>query len=296
MFKNLSIYRLSGLQPYFGERVEDFGANVFYPCTPSQDKSIGWVPPRGEDHGALVESVDGQWVVKLMFEAKKVPSDVLNRAVAEQAKIVEDSTGRKIGKAEKRELKEDTRLSLLPTAFPSRTTVMAWIDTKAGLLCIDSVSQSKIDILIAHLIRCMDGVTITQVCTTLTPVAGMAEWLTSQDAPAGFTIDRECELKSSDETKSVVKYGRHALDTDEVRAHIAAGKLPTKLAMSFEDRVSFLLTDTMQLKKLTFLDSVFSSTADHDDGFDADLAIATGELKRLIPALFDAFGGVVLGS
>lgn len=296
MFKNLSIYRLSGLQSTFGERGEDFGANVFSPCSSSQEKSIGWVPPRGEENGALLESVGGQWIAKLMIESKKVPSDVLNRAVAEQIKKIGDLNGRKPGKRETREIKEDTRLALLPMAFAIRTAVAVWIDPKAGLLCIDSASQSKIDEVISQLVRCFDGIAIAPICTTLAPATGMADWLTSQDAPEHFTIDRECELKSNDETKSVVKYGRHALDIDEVRSHITSGKFPTKLAMTFDGRVSYLLTDTMQVKKLTFLDTVFTDSIDHKDGFDADVAIATGELSRLIPALFEALGGPVLES
>lgn len=296
MFKNLSIYRLSGLNPNFGERGEDFGACVFVPCAPSQDKSIGWVPPRGEENGALLESVGGQWIAKLMIETKKAPTDVLNRAVAEQIKNIEAQTGRKPGKRETRELKDDARLAMLPMAFASRSVTTAWIDPKAGLLCIDSANQSKADIAISYLIRALDGITVAPIVTQEAPASAMAEWLTSQEPPAGFSIDRECELKSSDESKSVVKYGRHPLDIEEVRQHITSGKMPTKLAMTDDGRVSFVLTNTMQLRKIAFLDGVFTSSTDHEDGFDADVAIATGELSRLIPALIEALSGYLEGA
>ena len=39
-----------------------------------------------------------------------------------------------------------------------------------------------------------------------------------------------------------------------------------------------------------------SVTADHADSFDADVAIATGELKQLVPALLGALGGKVAAS
>ena len=102
-----------------------------------------------------------------------------------------------------------------------------------------------------------------------------------------------CELKSADEMKSVVRYSRHLLDIDEVRQHITSGKVPTKLGMSWEGRVSFLLSDTFQIKKLTFLDVVFEGqkAASKDEAFDADAAIATGELSQLLPDLIDALGG-----
>ncbi len=114
----------------------------------------------------------------------------------------------------------------------------------------------------------------------------------SQDAPAGFSVDRECELKAADESKSVVRYVRHPLDTDEVKQHVEAGKLPTRLAMTWEGRVSFSLTEALQLKKVTFLDVVFeNATSDNDEGFDADVAIATGELQQLLPDLIASLGG-----
>lgn len=118
----------------------------------------------------------------------------------------------------------------------------------------------------------------------------MAHWLRTQEPPFGFSIDRECELKSSDEDKSVVKYGRHPLDIAEISAHIAAGKLPTKLALTWQGRVSFVLTEDLHLKKLKFLDVVAQDT---DEGFDADVAIVTAELSLLIPSLIEALDGEV---
>jgi recombination associated protein RdgC len=120
----------------------------------------------------------------------------------------------------------------------------------------------------------------------------MSEWLLSHEAPAGFSVDRECELKAADESKSVVRYSRHPLDTEEVRQHIASGKLPTRLAMTWADRVSFVLTEGLQLKKLAFLDVVFeAASTDKGDDFDANAAIATGELRKLLPDLLAALGG-----
>jgi recombination associated protein RdgC len=88
----------------------------------------------------------------------------------------------------------------------------------------------------------------------------------------------------------VVRYARHPLDTDEVRQYVESGKLPTRLALTWDSRVSFVLTEGLQLKKLAFQDVVFEG-AGKDDGFDADAAIATGELRKLLPDLLAALGG-----
>jgi recombination associated protein RdgC len=74
--------------------------------------------------------------------------------------------------------------------------------------------------------------------------------------------------------------------------------MPTRLALTWNDRVSFVLTEALQLKKVTFLESVFEDTAKaagdgKDDNFDADVLISTGELSQLIPDLMEALGGEV---
>jgi recombination associated protein RdgC len=111
-------------------------------------------------------------------------------------------------------------------------------------------------------------------------------------------VDRECELKAADESKAVVRYTRHPLDTDEVSQHIADGKVPTRLALTWNDRISFVLTEALTLKKMAFLDVVLEdapmTAGDRaDDHFDADVSIATGELSRMLPALIEALGGEV---
>ncbi|MBP6717741.1 MAG: recombination-associated protein RdgC [Rhodoferax sp.] len=59
MFKNLILYRITALTAAAIVIEESLVANSFTPCGPSQEKSTGWVPPRGEDHGAMLESVGG---------------------------------------------------------------------------------------------------------------------------------------------------------------------------------------------------------------------------------------------
>jgi recombination associated protein RdgC len=122
----------------------------------------------------------------------------------------------------------------------------------------------------------------------------MSAWLSEREAPARFSVDRECELKQPDSEKATVRYARHTLDIDELGEHIKQGKLPATLAMTWNSRVSFVLTDTLALKKIKLLDVVLegSSPADGaDDGFDADVAITTGELQHLLPDLIAALGG-----
>lgn len=297
MFKNVMVFRLvsgwSATQAHLEEALD--GAR-FVECGASQEKAVGWVEPRGQAHGPLVEIVGGQWLLKLMVEIKTVPGSVVKRKVQDQLAHIEATTGRKPGKKEKREISEDARVALLPMAFTKQSSVTVWIDPKSGFLVLDSGSQSKADEVMTALIKAVDGLAVQLVNTQTSPAAAMSIWLSTHEAPQGFSVDRECELKAADESKAVVRYTRHALDTDEVSQHIAQGKVPTRVAMTWNDRVSFVLTEALQLKKVAILDVVLegapASPGDRkDDNFDADVAIATGELSQLIPDLLEALGG-----
>lgn len=291
MFKNLIVYRIASPLATLDQVEQALAKALFVPCGATQERSVGWMPPRGDAHGPLAESVAGQWVLRFVTETKVVPGSVVARRVLEKADRIEQETGRKPGKKETRELKDEALLDLLPKAFTRLGAMWVWIDPAARTLVLDTSSQARADEVVTLLTEALPGVALALLHTQYSPQATMAHWLSTQEPPTGFSIDRECELKAADESKAVVRYGRHPLDIEEVQQHIQHGKLPTKLALTWDDRVSFVLTDGLQLKKIAFLDAVFENIAADDGGFDACVAIATGELAKLIPDLVAALGG-----
>jgi DNA recombination-dependent growth factor C len=76
-----------------------------------------------------------------------------------------------------------------------------------------------------------------------------------------------------------VELVRHALDGQDIQDHLAAGKLPTRLAMTFDDRVSFILTEKMEIKRVAFLNGVIN-----DPGRKANEKSAEEELAEAIRA------------
>ena len=295
MIKNAIIYRITAIPSYPAPVADLLAPNAFTPCAPSQEKSIGWAPTRGEVNDPLLENIGGQWILKAMTEVKTIPGDVIERKAKERITQIEAATGRKPGKKETREIKDDIKLELLPSAFPKQSSTLVWIDPVNMTLVVEATSQARADDVVTLLMKSLDGLALSLLNTSQTPAASMAVWLHDQESPPGFTVDRECELKAQDESKAVVKYGSHPLDIDEVKAHVAAGMMPTKLAMTWASRVSFVLTEGLQIKKLNFLDVAFESrvkaASEGVDGFDADVAILAGELSQLIPDLIEALGG-----
>lgn len=291
MFKSLNIYRAANL-PSIGDMEQALDAHRFVPCGATQESSWGWVEPRGIAHGPMVESVAGQRIMRLVIETKSVPGAAVKARAQAEADHIEATTGRKPGRKEMAALRDDAKLALLPQAFPKQSAVWVWFDPATWLMVHDASSSHKQDIVTTALVRAFEHLALSLVLTQKVPQAAMAEWLLDPDTvPEEFSIGRECDLKSHDEEKAQVRFKHHHLHTDEVRKHIAEGKLPEKMAMTWMGRVAFTLTDRMFIKKVQFLEGVFDNRDDSQDAFDADVTLATGELRSLIPDLISALGG-----
>ena len=294
MFKNALVYRIDQWEPPTqAEIAQRLEGSRFAECAPSQPEAAGWVEPRGEKHGALLESVGGQLILKLCSESKPVPSGVVKQQLEARLDQIEADTGRRPKGKAKRELKEQIVHALLPRAFPKRSSTLVWIDLAAKRVLIGVTSAKKADAVVTRLVELFGGLRLAPLQTALSPATAMSAWLADKEPPRGFSIDRECELKQPDSEKAAVRYARHTLEIDEVGEHIRQGKLPTQLALTWNSRVSFVLTDALVLKKIKLLDVVLegSGQGDADGGFDADVAITTGELRGLLPDLIDALGG-----
>lgn len=301
MFKNVWVYGVASGWPESLDVLETaLQRMAFVPAIASQDKSVGWIAPRGKSSGEagfepLAESVNGHWMLRFMAETRQVPASVVQRRVDDMAAAIETTTGRKPGKKERRDLKEEAVAALLPQAFPRLQSTWVWLDPATQRMVLDTTSASRADDIITALVKLLDGFAVEPIDTATSPAVAMAAWLTEQAAPAGFDIGKECELKSADETQAVVRYARHPLLTEEVQAHIATGKQPTRLALDWDGRVSFVLTDNLQLKKVTFADSVLEQSkaqGQRADDFDGSVLMLTAEIGPLITDLIDALDGL----
>ncbi|MFY9480256.1 MAG: recombination-associated protein RdgC [Aquabacterium sp.] len=296
MFKNANLFRIGEA---WAMTTADMEAALkrfaFTPIGATQTVTLGWVPARGIEHGELVVQQGHHQVVRLRIETKGVPSQILDKRVNELAAEFENETGRKPGKKIRKELKETALQELLPVAFPKAQDYFVWIDAYEQRVVVDAASESRAGDVMSWLVKCLSGISIAQFATEVSPERAMTGWLMDGEPPFGFTVDRECDLRSSDAFKSTASYKRCNLDTEEIRQHIKQGKAPVKLAMTWKDRVSFLLTDTYQIKRIEFLDIALKSreSVAADDMWDADLAIATGELTGLFTDLTFTLGGLV---
>ncbi len=86
------------------------------------------------------------------------------------------------------------------------------------------------------------------------------------------------------------------LQGDEMRSHLEAGMQATRVALTWEDSVSFVLDEELGIRRLKFGETLQEKLddVDADDAaarFDASFSLMTLELARLIPGLLEALGG-----
>jgi len=293
-FRNLRIYRFNRSAQLELAAVEaQLARSPLNRCGSFEMASRGWVFPRVE--GSFVHAVAGQWLLALGVEQKLLPATVIRQTAQERAVQIEAEQGRKVGRKELRDLMDRVSEELMPRAFTRRRTTWGWIDPQRGWLVVDAGSDARADEFMETLIATLDEIAPRVLQTQVSPISAMTGWLTEGEGPVGFSIDSDLELRGASEAQSAIRYVRHDLGGPEIAEHIKAGKIVTKLGMTWNDRVSYVMTDKMQLKRLAFLDVIKEqSTQDAvnaDEQFDADFALMAGELVQLFDDLLVALGG-----
>lgn len=295
-FKNAQTYRLSPEWPITAETLhEQLAKRPFHPCGSQDFESRGWVAPC--DGGELVHAIGDDWLICLQTEAKILPPAVINKEADARAAVIAEQQGFKLGRKQMKELREQITTELLPRAFTRIRKTYAWLNVRAGWLVVDAASQNKAEDVLELLRHSLDTFPLTLLRTERSPMSAMADWLAGE-APEGFTIDQDFALQSIAEDRARATFKGHDLEAAHVTEHLEAGHLPIKLAMTFDDRLSFVLTERGEIKRLDFLDVIRDQVKadEHEDAqalFDAELALMTGELLRLLPAVVGAMGGEI---
>lgn len=289
-FRNLQVFRIAGelnLLPFHLERTQ------LQPVSSLARQSQGWIPPRGNPD-ELVFTQASQSLITLGIEQKILPTSVIKQYVKDRARELEEVQGFKPGRMQLKDLFDCVEAELLPRAFCKRRSTNVWIDHVNGWLVVDASTSSKADEVIEHLKLTLGELPLTLFKTVQAPGTAITTWLSLGEVPGQFTIDQDCELSMAGEIGGIVKYTKHPLDAEEINGHIGRGKVARKLALTWNDRISFVLTEQMQIKRVQFLD-VLKEQAEiqvvGEDQFEADFAIMAGEMAGMLADLTEALGG-----
>jgi recombination associated protein RdgC len=296
-FRNLTLFRFNTPFELTAEALEErLAAHPFRPCGSLEMETVGWVPPLGREGQALVHAQPGRLMVCARTQQRILPAAVVREVVNDKAAEIEEEEGRKVSRKERQSIKDEVLQDLIPRAFTRSRDVYAYIGAAQGWLVIDTASRPQAEALTVLLRESLGSLPIAPPQVASSPAAVMTGWLQQGDVPPGWDVLDECELREPGEQGGVVRCARQDLGAEEVQAHLAAGKQVVRLAVDWRERLTLVLADDLQVRRLKFLDVVLDEAA--DDGaedaaarFDADFAIMTRELGELLPDLTAAFGG-----
>ncbi|MCB1778244.1 MAG: recombination-associated protein RdgC [Candidatus Competibacteraceae bacterium] len=296
-FKNLSLFRLvEPLSLSVDALTTRLEQRAFQPCPSYQPSTAGWTPPLGRKARDQVHAVAGRWLVCLRTEEKVLPPIVINQALAERIALIEDEQRRPVRRREKLDLRDQLIQELLPRALTRSRLGYAYLDLSAGWLIVDSASPRGVEEITGALRETLGSLPIAPPSVQHSPAVAMTAWLLEGRAPAGFALGDSCELREGGETGSVVRCRGQDLTRDEIRAHLEAGKQVTRLGLTWNERLTFVLDEALIVRRLQFLDIVRESLSENaidsrEAAFDAEFALMTGELALLLPRLLELFGG-----
>ena len=294
LFKNIVPYRLPENCAVQAQDLEiKLSRDPLQACGGLQMESRGWTHPH-EDEANLFQ-LQQQWLLCLGVEQKLLPSSIIRQHTEDRAAHIALRQGHSVGRKQLRDLKEQVTGELLPRALARRRLTHAWIDRAHGWLMVDAAADTRAEQFMEVLRRAEDDLSATRVETQRSPAACMAAWLAEGNAPNGFSIDQDLELRAADHSRATVRYSRHSLEGEEIRGHLAGGKTVVRLGLTWNEKISFVLTEHLQIKRVVFLDILRrESDAELDDPhaqFAVDFALMSGELARMFADLMTALGG-----
>ncbi|MCL6416337.1 recombination-associated protein RdgC [Aestuariirhabdus sp. Z084] len=294
-FKNLIVYRFTKPFTDSAESLEkQLLEGAFKPCGKQDLSSFGWVPPLGKQSELLVHSTNGYLMLCARKQEKLLPASVVREILSEKVQQIEDAEHRKLYKKERDTLKEEITFELMPRAFTRNSTTFAFIAPRQGLLMVDASSMKKAEELVSYLRGNLGSLPVVPPALKQSPASVMTGWL--NQTPAGFELGDEAELSEPGDEGGIIRCKRHDLTGEEIAIHLDAGKQVNKLALSWNDQLSFLLNDDFSLKRLRFGEEIQEQASDQggEDAasrFDADFSLMSACLCDLLEQVIEALGG-----
>ncbi len=299
-FKNLMIYSFTEELTIDNKKLEEsLEKTRFSPCGSQELSSYGWSAPMGRHGESLHHSGSGFILLCAKKEERILPASVIRDFVMEKVNRIEEEQMRKVRKKERDDIKDEIMMELTPKAFTRSSRTFALLAPAQGYLLVDAGSAKKADEFTAYLRKSLGSLPVRPVMVNDAPASLFTAWLDGKmEPPADLTIGTECELNAGDDEGGVVRCSKHQLtDSDEIRAHLNAGKFVVKLGLEWQESLSFVLDNELNVKKLRFSDELQEKAADDGSAdaaaeFDAQFTLSSLELAKFVPALVDMFGGL----
>ncbi len=288
--KNVTAFRV--LLPSSGGLAEALNTRPFTELKPHDHASEGFVAVPGCPDADLVITLPGGILAFAMRRDEKIiPANMINTVLSRLSKEIEDREGRKVGRKERRELRDRAIDELRPKAFHRTSVIPCFYIPSSGVLLVGTATTEPAQRIIRQIVRAVESAEFTSMV-----IDGLQAGLTSKVRAAvdigdtdigGFQTAGDFWLEG-DLAKVTIRSNAPRRELEEA---LNDGLQVTGLTLSHGEAVWFKLKDDFRLRQITFLATPEPAT-DLDDWFDvwarntaADVTILNGVIADLL-ALF----------
>lgn len=213
-------------------------------------------------------------------EEKNLPSAVVREALEVKVAEIELIEGRKVGRKEKADMKNELIFTMRPTAYAKRSDVWMHIDSKAGFIAIYSTSANMIEQAFKHLQTMLGSFPMVPLQAQVNPSLLMTEWLQRNSLPASLETGATCDIQDRSEDKASIAFKNLEPLSEDVTRHLEQGMSVKSLALRWTDKLSFVLHDDLTIRNIKWDDAIKEAAFRDSDGgalsdLDANFALAS---------------------
>lgn len=293
-FKQLQLFQLQNANQITKDILQEkLEALAFTPCLPSLPHSTGWVSPLEDlEDEPLVRMINGNLMMCLQVEEKILPATVIRQELNELVRQMEASESRKLRQKEKLNLKDEIMMSLLPRAFSRMSRTYGYIDTKNNWLIIGTSSAKKAEQFISMFKKAVSEDVSSLDVSNISAV--MTHWLKQQSYPSSFAVEKACMLQDPSQENRIIRCQHQNLFADAIQSLIKEGCDVMQLALSWQDRVNFVLAHDFSIRSISFQDEIIEQVKEMEpetrqQAFDADFLIMTDIFSSFLTELLELF-------
>jgi len=265
-FKNAQIFQLKDTESLdTNELIDKIPEFPLKECGSQEEFSFGWLPLiRNSEQWSLAS--DHCLLFRAGKEEKVLPAAVVREELEAKVAEIELIEGRKVGRKEKTDMKDELVFTLRPKAFSKRTDVWAYIDLKAKILVINSTNASMTELLFKHLQTTLGSFPMSPLQAQVSPASLMTDWLTKNEVPASLETGDECEIQDGSEEKATIRFKALEPLSEDVTRHLEQGMAVKSLALRWTDRLTFVLHEDLTLRKIKFDDALKEAAFNDSQG------------------------------
>jgi recombination associated protein RdgC len=202
----------------------------------------------------------------LQFQQKILPASVINEALSKKTAEIEAQEGRRPGRREREQLKEDIRAEKLPKAFTKTSRVSLFYDIRHKVLVVNASSEKKADTVTAYLREAIGSLPILPFAKSVSGADILTGWYrdaelrpdsVSVQTPVYLTMVQDPSVKSSHRNLD--------LHAKEIEQGLDSGMRVKKVGFEFDDALYGTIDEKFTLRNLKFSEKLIETASDSDD-------------------------------